>query len=136
MITFDAADRSVCTARRQSTSTPLQALALLNDPQMVEASRHLGQRMLKEGGQVLDGADRLAVPAGDGPAGRSEKETTVLKRLHEEQRELFASDPQAAAKLLAVGESKNDPKLAKPDLAASAVLALTILNHDEAVMRR
>src|SRR5262245_57215926 len=49
-VTFDAADRSVCTARRQSTSTPLQALALLNDPTIVEAARFLGQRMLKEGG--------------------------------------------------------------------------------------
>ena len=42
MTTFDAADRSVCTVRRQSTSTPLQALALLNDPQIVEAARFVG----------------------------------------------------------------------------------------------
>src|SRR5262249_23389656 len=49
MTTFDAADRSVCSARRQATSTPLQALALLNDPQTVEAARFLGQRTLKEG---------------------------------------------------------------------------------------
>ena len=54
MITFDAAERNVCIVRRQSTSTPLQALALLNDPQMVEAGRQLGQRMLKEGGKSLD----------------------------------------------------------------------------------
>src|SRR5581483_12249214 len=50
MVTFDAAERNVCIVRRQSTSTPLQALALLNDPQIVEAARFLGQRMLKEGG--------------------------------------------------------------------------------------
>src|SRR5262249_23670351 len=49
MIAFDAAERNVCIVRRQSTSTPLQALALLNDTQIVEAARHLGQRMLKEG---------------------------------------------------------------------------------------
>lgn len=61
---------------------------------------------------------------------------TVLKRLYEEQHELFRADPQAAAKLLGVGESKTEPTLGKPELAASAVLALTVLNHDEAVMRR
>ncbi|MDQ3624237.1 MAG: DUF1553 domain-containing protein, partial [Verrucomicrobiota bacterium] len=54
MTTFDAADRSYCTVRRQSTSTPLQALALLNDVQIVEAARLIAQRMLKEGGATLD----------------------------------------------------------------------------------
>jgi hypothetical protein len=48
---------------------------------------------------------------------------------------VFAEDPQAAKKLLAVGEAKSDPK-ADADLAAAAVLALAILNHDEAVLRR
>ena len=50
MATFDAADRSICSMRRQSTKTPLQALVLLNDVQFVEAARFVGQRMLKEGG--------------------------------------------------------------------------------------
>ena len=50
LVTFDAADRSNCAARRQATSTPLQALALLNDPQHVEAARALADRMLKDGG--------------------------------------------------------------------------------------
>jgi Protein of unknown function (DUF1553)/Protein of unknown function (DUF1549)/Planctomycete cytochrome C/Concanavalin A-like lectin/glucanases superfamily len=135
MITFDAAERNVCIIRRQSTSTPLQALALLNDPQMVEASRQLGQRMLKEGGKSLE---EQVVWLFRQVTGRrpSEKETAVLKRLYEEQRELFTADSQAAAKLLNVGESRNDSKLGKPELAASAMLALAILNHDEAVMRR
>ena len=39
MMAFDAADKNVCTVKRQSTSTPLQALALLNDTQIVEAAR-------------------------------------------------------------------------------------------------
>ena len=53
MITFDAAERNVCVVRRQTTSTPLQALVLLNDPQIVESSRWLAQRMFKEGKGLL-----------------------------------------------------------------------------------
>ena len=43
MTTFDASERNNCTVRRQATSTPLQALVLLNDPQFVEAARQIGR---------------------------------------------------------------------------------------------
>jgi hypothetical protein len=134
-VAFDAADRSVCTARRQSTSTPLQALALLNDPQIVEAARFLGQRMLKEGGPTR--ADQAAW-AFRLVATRTatDKERTILAKLFEEEASIFASDPKAAEKLLAVGDSKTDAALKPTDLAAATSVALTILNHDAAVMRR
>jgi hypothetical protein len=135
MVTFDAADRSLCSARRQATSTPLQALVLLNDTPFVEAARFLGQRLLKEGGagrtEQVGWAFRTVIGRKPG-----EKEMAVLTRLFGEQRELFAKDPKAAAKLLAVGDSRNDPKLDRADLAAATVLALALLNHDEAVYRR
>lgn len=41
MATFDAPSRESCTARRERTNTPLQALLLLNEPQTLEASRQL-----------------------------------------------------------------------------------------------
>ncbi len=135
LTTFDAADRSNCAARRQSTSTPLQALALLNDPTIVEAARFLGQRMLKEGGKSR--ADQVAWAfrlVATRPA--SAKELAVLTRLFDEQAAAFAADPKVAEKALAVGDAKNDPALNKVELAAAASVALTILNHDAAIMRR
>jgi hypothetical protein len=134
LATFDAADRSVCTVSRQSTSTPLQALVLLNDVQFVEAARFVGERMLKEGPtteEQVSWAFRLIT-------GRtaSEKERAVLVRLFAEQRELFAKDPAAAKKLLTVGEKPANPELPVADLAAAAVLANMMFSHDEAVMRR
>jgi len=135
MIAFDAPQRNVCIVRRQSTSTPLQALALLNDTQIVEAARFVSERMLKEGGNALVDqiawAFRLVTSRRPTP-----QEITVLKRLFQEQHDLFAGDQQAAAKLLAVGEQPNNPALPPVDLAAGTVLAEALLNHDEAVMRR
>ena len=135
LMTFDAADRSYCTVRRQSTSTPLQALTLLNDPQIVEAARFIAQRMMKEGGesneQQLAWAFQLVTTR---PA--SAREATILGQMLTEQRALFAADDAAAKKLLAVGESKPDITLTTTDLAAKTVLVLAILNHDEAVHTR
>ncbi len=48
MMTFDAASRDDCTVQRQKTSTPLQALALLNDPQLIEAADALAKKLLQE----------------------------------------------------------------------------------------
>jgi hypothetical protein len=135
MVTFDAAERNVCIVRRQSTSTPLQALAMLNDPQIVEAARFLGQRMLKEGGKTA--AEQVAwifrTVTGRSATG---KEVSILARLLTEQKALFKADPKAAAKLLAVGDRKNDAELDTVELAATTMLALAVLNHDEAVIRR
>src|SRR5438034_9492536 len=50
MLVFDMPYRETCTVRRSRTSTPLQALDLLNDPTYVEAARALAQRMIREGG--------------------------------------------------------------------------------------
>ena len=108
---------------------------MLNDTQIVEAARFVSERMLKEGGAALEDrirwAFRLVTSRHPTP-----QELAVLKRLFEEQRDLFAADPQAAAQLLAVGEVPNDPTLPPVDLAAGTVLAEALLNHDEAVMRR
>jgi len=135
MITFDSAERNVCTVRRQSTSTPLQALTLLNDTQIVEAARLVAERMLKQGGSSL--AEQVAwafrLVTGRKP---TPQENTLLEKLFSEQRELFSGDAEAAQKLLSVGETKNDPSLRQADLAAGTVLAEALLNHDECIMRR
>ena len=122
-------------ARRQATSTPLQALVLLNDPQFVEAARVLGERTLKEGGASTAGRVRFAFRhlAAREPA---PAELKLLERLFEEQRALFSREPGEAAKLLKTGERKADPALPPADLAAATVLAQTILNLDATIWKR
>ena len=49
MESLDCADPSLLVPKRSSTLTAIQALALLNDPLMVEQSRHLADRMRAAG---------------------------------------------------------------------------------------
>src|SRR4029078_8391219 len=56
MVAFDAPNREICTVYRNPTTTPLQALVLLNDVQFVEASRAFPERIL---GQPTDETARL-----------------------------------------------------------------------------
>jgi hypothetical protein len=135
MVAFDAAERNVCIVRRQTTTTPLQALALLNDPQIIEAARFLGQRMLKEGGKTAREQTAWVFRTVTG-RDATDREVDILERLLTEQREVFRSDAKATDKILAVGEGYSETSLDRVELAASTILALTVLNHDEAVMRR
>ncbi len=48
MMIFDAPTRDNCVAVRQKTSTPLQSLALMNDPQYLMAAEHLSNKIYSE----------------------------------------------------------------------------------------
>lgn len=132
---FDAAERNVCTIRRQSTTTPLQALALLNDTQHVEAARRLGERMLREASSTRDAQLAWAFRTVCSRAARP-GELRVLAQLFSEQQALFAADPAAAEALLHAGEAPTDANLPAADRAAATVLAQALFNFDEALMRR
>jgi hypothetical protein len=58
--TFDMPTSEITCVRRERSNTPLQALTLLNDPAFVEASRALGQRLMKEGPATPEGRAKLA----------------------------------------------------------------------------
>lgn len=134
MLTFDSPDREFCSARRSRTNTPLQALVLWNETGYLESSRKLGERMLKEGGP--DDASR-AVFAFRLATGRSPRapELEVLTRTYAQLRADYAARPEDAAKLIKVGASVADPKLAAGELAAAAGVANLILTLDETITK-
>jgi len=136
MLVFDAPTREVCTARRETTTTPLQALVLLNDPQYVEAARGLAEKLLHQ--QNPDSVDDRITLACRTVIGRSpqEPERTVLRRLYEEQLQVFESKPAAAVEFLKIGSRAADTNLPPATLAATTVLVNGIMNLDEFVMKR
>ncbi|HEV3258906.1 MAG TPA: DUF1553 domain-containing protein [Gemmataceae bacterium] len=135
MTTFDVPSREVCIVRRQSTSTPLQPLVLLNDPQFVEAARGLGQRMLRQGGATPEARIALAFRLG-ATRKPTPREAQLLTELYQGQRELFRKDPRGAQKYLRIGERPPVEGLDPVELAAAAITANAILNLDAAVMTR
>jgi hypothetical protein len=134
MLLFDAPTREYCVVRRPRTNTPLQALALMNDVQFVEASRAFAQRILLEGGPGMN--DRLAYafrlatsrkPGAD--------ELKVLRDALDQQLADYRKDTGAAEKLLGVGSFKASGSLNQSELAAWTTIASMILNLDETVTK-
>lgn len=129
MMNFDAAGREACVVRESRTNTPLQALNLMNDVTYVEASRKLGERMMRKGG--IPWAFRMAtgrVPSPD--------ELNVLNAAYARALDRFRTDPKVATKLLSVGEAPQDAALDSAELAANTSIASLILNLDEAVTKQ
>jgi len=135
MLIFDAPTREVCTARRETTTTPLQALVLMDDPQFVEASRVLAEQLVRQYSQDV----QARIEAGFRlMTGRRPKPTeeTILRRLYDEQSKNFETSPDAAEKYLKIGEHPLDQTLPVQQVAATAILASTMMNLDEFVTER
>ena len=134
MTVFDAPSREQCSIKRRTTSTPMQALVLLNDPQFTEASRILAQRMLEEGGEKA--SDRITYAfrwATSRPP--KERELKVLVDLLSAEQEAYSADQKAAGKLLAIGESSLEASSDLGELGAYTIVANAILNLTETIQK-
>jgi hypothetical protein len=132
---FDAPARQTCVVRSSRTNTPLHALITLNDITFVEAARALAQRTLLDT-TLTDDDSRLRMLFRRCTV-RSPKpqEVAVLQRRLTTLRTTYATDKDAAKRLIAVGESKADPQIAPEELAAWSGIALLVLNLDETLTK-
>jgi hypothetical protein len=132
---FDAPTREACVVRRQMSSTPLQALALLNDEMYIETARKFAERIIKEGGssqsQRLSWALRVATSRR-----ATDAEIRILQQGLNRRLAFYRADPAAAEKLLSAGESPRDRSLNTAQLAAYTTSASVILNLDEVITRQ
>ncbi|MBK8040060.1 MAG: PSD1 domain-containing protein [Verrucomicrobiaceae bacterium] len=115
---FDSAQRRVCEVSMSRTNTPLQALTLLNDQTIMEASQALAKRLL-----IAKAEERLkllyqAVLSRKPTA----KELSVLQRELDRALTHYRKHPEDARKLKT-----------SPEMAAHALVATLVLNLDEAI---
>jgi hypothetical protein len=130
---FDAPNRETCVVARPSTTTPLQALVLLNDTQFVEAARAFAERIVA---YSQDDHERLKWAFAEcNSRSPSSVELEVLSRALERERRRYAEDEQAAGDYLAVGESPRDQAIPPAEHAAWAQVASLLLNLSETVTR-
>jgi hypothetical protein len=123
MLTFDAPSRDVCTARRITTNTPLQALVTLNDEAFIECAQGLAEQMIAQDSSSLD--ERIAwaferATSQEPSAGNLKR----LQNLFENAHQYYETHSDESDKL---GKSAEQ--------AAYVIVASTILNLDEALTK-
>jgi len=133
MMTFDAASRDICAVKRPTTSTPLQALVMLNDPQIVEASRVLAYRAIDQKTSLEDRIKMIFRLATSREIESDELEH--LTNYFEEEKNRFSNQQEEANQLLSVGNYPQKDLLTKPEMAAYTIVANIVLNLDETITR-
>jgi len=121
--TFDAPTRELCSKRRMPSNTPVQALAILNDPAFQECSQALARRMKYEAEGSLQDKISLGYRAATSRQITPDR-LSELTDLYEDLNKTYTADPSLLQGMAGT-----------PDGAALTVVASVLLNLDEAITR-
>lgn len=129
---FDAPSREECTAARNVSNSPQQALTLLNDPTFVEASRVLAAKIVsgQSDSQRLDELYKRALARSVKP-----KEETSMQTFLKLQRDYYNANPDDAKKLLKIGLAPEPKTASAPELAAWTQVCRVVLGLHETITR-
>jgi hypothetical protein len=133
MIIFDASNRDQCEVKRSTTNTPLQALVMMNDPLVLEASRVLAEKLLmnnSDGGRLISTAFHRIVCRAP-----SSKEINILNGYYQEQLDLFKNKKLDPALMIKQGEYPHVSH-ADPNMTAALMKTInTIYNMEETITK-
>ncbi|MFN7120083.1 MAG: PSD1 and planctomycete cytochrome C domain-containing protein [Saprospiraceae bacterium] len=133
LLMFDGSNRDQCEVQRLRTNTPLQALVMLNDPTVLEASRVLAERLLEKSNTIeanIDEAFQRIICRKPKPA-----EMQLLLQYYKEEQANFKKEVKKAEQLLKVGEFPQANIKDRASLAALMQVIHTIYNMEEAIMK-
>lgn len=133
MLVFDASNRDQCEVKRLRTNTPLQALMLLNDPVILEASRVFAERLMKE----QSTPEEKIKKAFQSVICREAKgeELKILLGYFEEERRKFNVVKEKAQQLTNAGEYPHSEINDIVSLASLMQVIHTIYNMEEAITK-
>jgi hypothetical protein len=131
MLIFDASNRDQCEVERGNTNTPMQALVMMNDPTVLEASRVLASRLWLEETPVAEKITKaFKLILSRQP---KEKERELLLVYY--QSRLEAIDNTKAGELLAIGEYSLEEEVDPIETAALMQVISALYNLEETINR-
>ncbi|MBX2877410.1 MAG: DUF1553 domain-containing protein [Saprospiraceae bacterium] len=134
MNTFDAPSRSYCVVKRQKTTTPLQSLTLLNDPQFIEAGRALAAKAwhkkeaTKERLTYIYRALTSLHP--------DDKALAILQTYYQDQKSDLEKHPEKVDGWLQIGEWTDQANFDRNEMAAYSIVSSMIMNSSAATNKR
>jgi hypothetical protein len=133
MILFDASNRDQCEVKRTQTNTPLQALMMMNDPTVLEASRVFAQKLMEEKTLPEEKIKKAFHRIICRTAGA--KEMDILKSYFDDQLQQFKQKQLDAAATLNVGEYPQDKNVEANTTAALMKVIGMLYNMEEAITK-
>jgi hypothetical protein len=132
-IIFDGSNRDLCEVNRGRTNTPLQALVMMNDPLVLEASRYLAHHLLSEEKTPQEAIDEafMRIIARQAQA----KELNILLDFYKEEVNRFEKEIDAAVSLVTHGEAPINKEDITPSFAALSQVITAIYNLEEATTK-
>ena len=132
-IIFDSSNRDRCEIGRNRTNTPLQALVMMNDPMVLEASRVLATKLSEsypeEQAAISEAFKRIVCRE------LKSKEMDLLMDYYEAQLREFEANPENAKKALDVGEYPMNEKAITPKNAALMQVIVSLYNLEETITK-
>lgn len=133
MLMFDASNRDQCEVRRLNTNTPLQALVMLNDPHVLEASRVLAEKLMQEDSPLEIKIDKAFQRILCRPIREAERQ--LMLEHYQEEKAVFSEEPARAEALLKNGEFPHADINDRDGLAALMQIIHVMYNMEEALMK-
>jgi hypothetical protein len=133
LLVFDASNRDQCEVKRLRTNTPLQALVMMNDPQVNEAARVLAERLMTTSLSMerkIETAFRSILCRKP-----SRSESDILHKYFETEKDNLSGRPSDAEKLVSVGEHPHADISDRNSLAALMHVVMMIYNMEETIVR-
>ena len=133
MVILNAPTRETFCVRRNVTNTPLQALVTLNDPQFIEAARHLATTALRESDSFDHRLDSITKKLLSRIFQNDER--AIIRQSLNKVMASYQDQPELVHRLINVGDSPTDDSLNPSDLASWTIIASQIFNLDETLTK-